>query len=62
MLRRRDIKKGISMKLFQVNYLESNDDVSYLTVGNDNDTEETIEKREMIGIVYIFLEQQKSKK
>lgn len=34
------------MKLFQINYLENNDDVSYLTVGEDSDTTETIEKRE----------------
>lgn len=34
------------MKLFQVNYLENNDDETYLTVGTDEDTSETIEKRE----------------
>lgn len=34
------------MKLFQVNYLENNDDETYLTVGTDDDTSETIEKRE----------------
>ena len=34
------------MKLFQVNYLENNDDETYLTVGEDNDTAKTIEKRE----------------
>lgn len=34
------------MKLFQVNYLENNDNEAYLTVGTDDDTSETIEKRE----------------
>lgn len=34
------------MKLFQVNYLENNDDETYLTIGSDDDTSETIEKRE----------------
>lgn len=34
------------MKLFQIDYLENNDDVTYLTVGEDEDTCETIEKRE----------------
>lgn len=34
------------MKLFLVNYLENNDEESYLTIGTDDDTNETIEKRE----------------
>lgn len=34
------------MKLFQVHYLDSNDGGSYLAVGTDEDTCETIEKRE----------------
>ena len=34
------------MKLFRVDYSEDDDDESYLTVGNDNDTEDSIEKRE----------------
>lgn len=34
------------MKLFQVTYLENGDDEKYLTVGEDEDTCETIEKRE----------------
>lgn len=33
-------------KLFQINYLQDNDDGHYLTVGEDNDTEETIRDRE----------------
>lgn len=33
------------MKLFRVDYLED-DDESYLTVGNDSDTEDSIEERE----------------
>lgn len=43
---RRDMKGNADMKLFQVNCLENNDDYSYLTVGTNEDTEETIEKRE----------------
>lgn len=42
---RRELKE-VNMKLFQVNYLENNDDEQYLTVGTDEDTPETIEKRE----------------
>lgn len=34
------------MKLFRIDYMENNDDESYLTVGNDDDTEDSIEKRE----------------
>ena len=34
------------MKLFKIDYMENNDDGSYLTVGSDYDTEETIEQRE----------------
>lgn len=34
-------------KLFQCNYLENNDDETYLTVGCDNDTEETVKEREI---------------
>lgn len=34
------------MKLFQVNYMENNDDETYLTVGEDADTEESIKERE----------------
>lgn len=34
------------MKLFRVDYLEDDDDESYLTVGNDSDTEDSIEERE----------------
>lgn len=37
---------GMTVKLFQVNYLENNDNESYLTVGTDYDTSETIEKIE----------------
>ena len=35
------------MKLFNVSYLQGNYDGSYLTVGEDNDTPETIREREM---------------
>ena len=35
------------MKLFQCNYLENNDDETYLTVGNDSDTEDFIKEREL---------------
>lgn len=35
------------MKLFEVRYMENNDDECYLTVGKDADTNETIEKREI---------------
>lgn len=35
------------MKLFQCNYLENNDDETYLTVGEDSDTVETISDREL---------------
>lgn len=34
------------MKLFRVNYMENNDEESYLTVGNDYDTEDFIAERE----------------
>ena len=34
-------------KLFQCNYLENNDDGAYLTVGCDDDTEETVRAREI---------------
>lgn len=34
------------MKLFQVTYLENGDNEKYITVGEDEDTCETIEKRE----------------
>lgn len=35
------------MKLFRCNYLENNDEESYLTVGEDFDTESSIEEREL---------------
>lgn len=35
------------MKLFNVSYMQGNYDGSYLTVGEDNDTIETIEEREL---------------
>ena len=34
------------MKLFLVRYLENNDEECYLTIGTDDDTNETIENRE----------------
>lgn len=34
------------MKLFQVNYLEDDDEEMYLTIGSDEDTKEMIEKKE----------------
>lgn len=34
------------MKLYEVNYMEDCETCSYLTVGNDDDTPESIEKRE----------------
>lgn len=43
---RKRVSKEKSMKLFKVNYLENNDEVTYLTIGTDEDTCETIEKRE----------------
>lgn len=33
-------------KLFQINYMQDNDDGSYLAVGEDADTEESIRDRE----------------
>lgn len=33
-------------KLFQINYMQDNDDYSYLTVGEDTDTEESVRDRE----------------
>lgn len=36
----------MTLKLFEVSYMENNDDVTYLTVGEDTDTGETIEERE----------------
>jgi len=35
------------MKLFQCDYLENNDDETYLTIGEDTDTEDTIKEREL---------------
>lgn len=35
------------MKLFKVDYLENNEAESYLTVGKDNDSCESIKKREI---------------
>lgn len=34
------------MKLFRVDYMEKNNDETYLTVGSDSDTEDSIEERE----------------
>ncbi len=34
------------MKLFLINYMEDNDKTYYLTIGTDEDTAKTIEKRE----------------
>lgn len=33
-------------KLFQINYMQDNDDGSYLTVGEDTDTKESVRDRE----------------
>lgn len=35
------------MKLFRVDYIDGNTPVTYLTVGNDTDNEETIKRREI---------------
>lgn len=35
------------MKLFQVNYIEDDDEETYLTIGEDSDTNETIKQREI---------------
>ena len=35
------------MKLFECTYLENNDEATYLTVGCDSDTEDSIKEREL---------------
>lgn len=35
------------MKLFQISYMQDDDEGSYLTVAKDEDTEESIKKREL---------------
>lgn len=35
------------MKLFEIRYLQDMDEGQYLIVGNDNDTEKTIEEKEL---------------
>lgn len=35
------------MKLFRIDYLEDDDDECYLTVGSDDDSEDSIKEREL---------------
>lgn len=35
------------MKLFRINYMEDGDAETYLTIGEDSDTKETIKEREI---------------
>lgn len=35
------------MKLFMINYMEDDDEDSYLTIGKDDETEESVKEREI---------------